>query len=166
MFHRVLFGLMDLVSKIAGKIFFPRRTLPSAIILRYYNNKPDFRASLVEEIVARKTHPRNTRLSTDELLAVLSIWLTQEPVNEVFMSISTYDSEWTNLFDNHFFEQLSNTAATWRYKGLSDLADNLTKTGKNIAEFVRNDFYVKRFNNEIFQRQHDKDKDNINYSVR
>jgi hypothetical protein len=166
MFHRIVFGLMDLVSKIIGKVFFPHRNLPSAIILRHYKNNPDFRASLVEEIVARKTHPRNTRLSTDELLAILSIWLTQEPVNELFMSISTYGSEWANFFDNHFFEQLSNTAAAWRYKGLSNLADNLTKTGKYIAEFVQNDFYVKRFSNEIFQRQHDKDKDNINYSVR
>jgi hypothetical protein len=166
MFHRIVYGLMDLVSKIAGKVFFPRRTLPSAIILRHYKNNPGFRASLVEEIVARKTHPRNTRLSTDELLAVLSIWLTQEPINEVFTSISTYDSEWTNLFDNHFFEQLSRTAATWRYKGLSNLADNLIKTGKHIAEFVQNDVHAKNFNNEIFQRQHDKDKDNINYSAR
>jgi hypothetical protein len=158
---------MDLVSKIAGKVFFPRRTSPSTIILQHYKNNPDFRTSFVEEIVARKTHPRNTRLSTDELLAVLCIRLTQEPIDEVFTSIATYgNGEWTDLFNNHFFEQLSNTAATWRYKGLSDLADNLTKTGKYIAEFVQNDFYVKQFNNEIFQRQHDKDKDNINYSVR
>lgn len=106
-------------------------------------------------------------MSTDELLAVLSIWLTQEPIDEVFMSISTYgNSEWADLLKNHFFEKLSNTAATWRYKGLSDLADNLTKTGKYIAEFVQNDFYVKQFNNEIFRRQQDKDKTHINYSVR
>jgi hypothetical protein len=112
---------------------------------------------LVDDVVARKTHPRNTRLSTDEFLAVISIWLTQEPIDEVMIFISTYDnSERADLFNSHFFEKLTNTAATWRYKGLSDLADNLMKAGKCIAEFVQNDFYIKHFDNEIFRRQPDK----------
>jgi hypothetical protein len=159
MLHRVIYWVIDTLVMVIKKVFsaLNKPSAPTQLILHTYKNNPDFRASLVEEIVGQTIVPAKIKPSTDEFIAVLSIWLSREPLDEVLSRVTLHaGNDWFRLLDNHFFEKLTNTAATWRYKGLDDIADNLLKVGKNIATMIQKPLQAKEYEQELSRRQHEK----------
>lgn len=159
MLHWVIYWVIDTLVMVIKEVFsvLGKPSTPAQLILDTYKNNPDFRALLVEEIAGQTIVPAKIKPSTDEFIAVLSIWLSREPLDEVLSRVALHaGNDWFRLLDNHFFEKLTNTTATWRYKGLADIADNLLKVGKNIAEMAQKPQQAKEYEQELFRRQQEK----------
>lgn len=123
----------------------------TAKLLKHFSHQENFRPDYVQKMLAQGS-PEISRASGQEMIALMVIWMAQQPVDDVILTLDRLcNSAWSDKFNDEFFALLERNAYDLHRDGLDQDAANLLKIGELAARMTNAPSWASHFQELITQ---------------